>query len=229
MITPVAWFDPRLDPTPPDSNVEFDIDMEELAKSMTAAIVVTDDDPVVPVPKTIEPTSPPVLPIVTEEPLPVGYQFGARASYIGDVFDKLKNYSTRAKQAGWLQHNDSPSLVYFLRLTFCDDAKWCLPPGAPPFRPHVDKRGRNSATSDLIRETRRIYVFLEGGNNNLGQVQREKLFQTCLENLDTSEVKLLLAIKDRQVEANYGLTKAVVEQAFPGIFSVPFAPRFLKR
>jgi hypothetical protein len=112
----------------------------------------------------------------------------------------------------WLMQNDSPTLRAVLQGAFDPNVKWQLPEGAPPYKPNdlVDQHHR------LFTETRKLYLFIEGGNPNLNQLRREALFIEFLEALDPDDAKLMLAVKDKQLPYP-NITIDIVNKAFPGL------------
>ena len=111
-----------------------------------------------------------------------------------------------------LRQNASPTLHAILRGAFDPGIKWLLPEGNPPYKPCelVDQHSR------LYTETRKLYLFIEGGNPNLKQIRREQLFIELLEAVDPEDAKLLLSIKDKELHYP-GITKDLINQAFPGL------------
>lgn len=92
------------------------------------------------------------------------------------------------------------------------DIKWLLPEGIPPYKPceYVDLEGQ------LLPELRKLYLFVEGGNNNLHQYRRESIFIQLLESIDPNDALLLLAIKDKKLPFK-GLNKKIIQQAYPDL------------
>ena len=61
--------------------------------------------------------------------LPPGFTVPRRADYLGDVLIRTQEYQTDAQKVIWLRHNASMALTYLLRLAFCKDVEWLIPPG----------------------------------------------------------------------------------------------------
>lgn len=144
---------------------------------------------------------------------------------LGDVFDKVRNAQKKEEKIEVLRRNASPALWYVLQLAF-GKTVWMLPGDAPPYKPWRGAIG--SSPNELSRELRRLYLFLEGGNNNLTRLRREKMFQNLLEGLDTNEVELLLSVKDKRLDKVYKCTRKLVEEVFPGLLDAPFSIHFKK-
>ena len=70
----------------------------------------------------------------------------------------------------------------------------------------------------LYQEARRLYLFLEGGNDNLTALRREQLFISFIESIDKEDAKLMLAAKDKKIPYK-GITAKLVNTAFPGLIS----------
>lgn len=154
-----------------------------------------------------------------------------------EIFETNKKLKTNAEKSEWLKKNAGKPLFYLLWLAFSDKVKWLLPEGVPPYTAWETARGdapgrRNrpgSEPSDLLRELRRLYVFLdgEGGGNNLTQLRREKIFQEVLEGLSKSEVNVLVAVKDKKLDKEYKLSRKLLDETFPGLLDAPFTLRFI--
>lgn len=111
-----------------------------------------------------------------------------------------------------LRKHYNPTLGTILKYALDPSVKWDLPEGDPPYKQneYPDQQGV------LYTEARRLYLFLEGGNNNLTKLRRETLFIQFLENLDPQDAKVILAAKDKKLPFK-GLTLKLIEQAYPGL------------
>jgi len=131
-------------------------------------------------------------------------------SWILEYTSKLPNDEEKVK---CLQANDCSSLRTILQGAFDPRIKWLLPEGAPPYTeceyPNVDNM--------LYSETRRLYLFVEGGNDDLKTLKREAMFIDLLQSISPNDAKLLIAIKDKKLPYE-GVTPQIVLKAFPGLF-----------
>jgi hypothetical protein len=134
---------------------------------------------------------------------------------LSEILKKASLQKKVADRAGILAHNDTAALRKVLKYTFNEKITFDqLPEGIPPYKPNdlVDQE------NVLFAETRRLYLFTDGGNPNLKQARKEQLFIEILENVDKEDAKLLVGMKDKKLPEEYkGITKAVVEKAFPGL------------
>src|SRR4051812_36268908 len=109
---------------------------------------------------------------------------------LSEIFEHNKKLKTNAEKTEWFRANASKPLFYLLWLAFSDKVEWLLPDGAPPFTAWEDDRpgGKHpnrpgSEPSDLLRELRRMYLFLKGTGDHMPRIRREKLFQEVLEGI----------------------------------------------
>lgn len=112
-----------------------------------------------------------------------------------------------------LQQNGLPVVQQILKYAFDPNIKFLLPEGNPPYKPneYVDQEGI------LFSEARKLYLFVEGGNNNLTKFRRETLFVQFIEGIDKNDAILICAVKDKKLPFKT-LTKDIVKQAFPTLF-----------
>ena len=81
---------------------------------------------------------------------------------------------------------------------FVPEKKFVLPEGEPPFKPAVEPMGMTP--TNLFNELRRMYVFCR---TDLTSMKRESLFINLLEAIHPSEAKVLLAVKDQNLNKLY--------------------------
>ena len=110
------------------------------------------------------------------------------------------------------QHN-TDALRMVLKSSFDPKIVWQLPEGEVPFSPNDAPEGTEHTV--LAMEARKLYNFIEGGNNALTQNKREMMFVQMLEGLHQTEAYMLVDAKDKILHKTYkGLSAAVVKEAF---------------
>ena len=109
------------------------------------------------------------------------------------------------------------SLAYNFQLKW----KFLLPEGPAPIeRPDDPPIGLEY--SHLNYEMRKMYLFYEGGQNNLDQTKRETLWVSLLETLNVGEAKILDHMKDHNLTDLYtNITQEVAYRAFPDMIPKP--------
>lgn len=103
----------------------------------------------------------------------------------------------------------TPTMQDVIIYAYDSRIKWLLPEGVPPF-----KATRGADTQGMFyKEARRLYLFVEGGNSNLKPRRREELFIELLETIDGDDAEVVLKMKEKKLP--YGITKKLVQEAFP--------------
>lgn len=133
----------------------------------------------------------------------------------GEVFLELKNAKNKKERVDILKKNDTLALRSLLRLQFDDRFKFSLPKGTPKDlkKPHIPN-GLGETT--IMKEVKRLYIFLEGQAPTVKPEKKEKIFLDFLLSLDSSESDIMIAVKDKLL-TNYGVTRKIVEEAFPAL------------
>lgn len=131
-------------------------------------------------------------------------------SWILEFTSKLPNDEEKIK---CLQANDNNAIRTILKLAYDPNIKWALPEGDPPYTPCEYPHQENM----LYMEIRRLYLFLEGGNDNLKPIKREAMFIEMLQSIDPEDAKMMLAVKDKKLPWK-GLSPKLVQKAYQGIF-----------
>jgi len=130
---------------------------------------------------------------------------------ISHILKKAAGLPKGKAQAEFLaNHPKANVLAGFLQLAVNKNIKWLLPEGDPPYKP-----AEHEEWGILFQESRRMYLFLEGGHPTLKQTQREKIFIEILQSVHPDDAKLLLLLKDQKLPE--GLDAKSVAKAFPGI------------
>ena len=130
---------------------------------------------------------------------------------LGEIVKEIQAEKTNPQKVKLLQKHDSPSLRGIMELAYDSRITWALPEGTPPYTP-LDKTF--DAQGHLYSEMRRMYLFLEGGNDNLKPLRREQIFVNMIEELDPDDAELLIACKSRKIK---GISKKVAMEAYPGL------------
>lgn len=146
---------------------------------------------------------------------------------LGEMFTELPKRVKHADKVSLLREHAEKPLFYLLSLAFRDDVKFQLPEGAPPFKPFTGRRG--AAPSDLLRELRHMYMFIENGEPGLRQMKREMAFARMLSEVDAVDAAVVIAIKDKTFDKVYRCPRKVVEEAFPGLLTHPFDVHYVKQ
>lgn len=133
-----------------------------------------------------------------------------RVEAVSHILASVKKAKDIDEKVRILRENDSETLRYILELAFHPNVGWAIPEGAPPFRKSdlPDLEGR------LYKESRTLYIYLNGNRPDITKVKREHLFIQLLESIHPDDADLLIATKDKKVE---GLNIDIINTAFPGL------------
>jgi len=132
---------------------------------------------------------------------------------VTEIFTKVNNAKDKPKKVAVLKNYDSPQLRAICKAAFDPAISWLLPEGDVPFMPNDAPEGTEHTS--LSYESRKLYHFIRGGNNQITQNKREAMFVQMLEGLHESEAAVLVAAKDKKLHQMYkGLSKNVVVEAF---------------
>lgn len=125
-----------------------------------------------------------------------------------------KRYKKDEKVEYLKKFNDDWALKDVLRGTFDDSIQWNLPEGSPPYTPNKPE----SVPSTLARQHLNFKYFVKGLNSSesLSSMKRETMFVQLLESVHPEDAKILLHMKNKKTPVR-GLTKNVVQEAFPGL------------
>ena len=131
---------------------------------------------------------------------------------LAEILKKASQFYNKQYRINYLYKNDSHALRAVLKYAYDPKVKFLLPEGAPPYKPN----DLPDLQSVLYSELRKLYLFIEGGNDNLSGRRREYLFIQFLENLDKEDADLIISVKDKKIPYK-GITKKFVEELYPGL------------
>ena len=132
---------------------------------------------------------------------------------ISEILEKVSKVKSKKEKVSLLQQYNHPSLRMVIKSSFDPKIEWALPEGDVPYTRNEAPEGTEH--SSLSYESRKLYHFIKGGNNQISQNKREMMFVQMLEGLHESEAAVLVAAKDKKLHQVYkGLSKNVVVEAF---------------
>ena len=138
---------------------------------------------------------------------------GARGETVHEIFTKINNAKDKPKKIEVLKRYDTPYIRQLLKAAFDPKIKWILPEGTPPYIANEAPEGTEHTL--LRNETRKLYLFLEGGDNTISKTRKETLFIQMLEGLHKTEAEVLINVKDKKLNKVYkGLTAEMVKESF---------------
>ena len=132
---------------------------------------------------------------------------------MSEIATKINNAKDKPRKLKVLKDHDSVPLRQVLKGAFHPDIKWLLPKGDVPYTPNDAPLGTDHTI--LSQEAKRLYLFIEGGDNTISQNKREMTFVQMLEGLSAEEAEFLVAVVNKKVNNKYkGFTANLVKEAF---------------
>jgi hypothetical protein len=128
------------------------------------------------------------------------------------VLQQASEISGTNAKVEFLRQHDSNPLKMLLKYALDPNIEWDLPDTDPPYKPCPYP----AQETRLIAESRRLYLFIKGGNPNLNKIKREALYIELLESVHPDDAKLLNAAKNKKIPYK-GITPKLVNEAFPGL------------
>ena len=132
---------------------------------------------------------------------------------ISEILEKVSKVKTKKEKVKLLQEYNHNALRMVIKSSFDPNIEWALPDGDVPYTRNDAPEGTEHTS--LSYESRKLYHFIKGGDNQINQNKREAMFVQMLEGLHESEAAVLVAAKDKKLHQMYkGLSKNVVVEAF---------------
>ena len=133
-----------------------------------------------------------------------------------EILQKFDEQTARADKIKVLQANDIPALRDVIRGAFDETIEWNLPEGKPPYTPNIAQ----SVPSSLRKEHRNFGYFVKGFKKSEGlpAYRRENMFIQMLESIHAEDALIVLNMVAKK-PLTKGLTKKIVEEAFPKLLS----------
>ena len=130
---------------------------------------------------------------------------------ISEILEKVSKVKTKKEKVKLLQEYNHNALRMVIKSSFDPKIEWALPDGDVPYTRNDAPEGTEHTS--LSYESRKLYHFIKGGDNQITQNKREAMFVQMLEGLHADEAKLLINIKDKKLHQVYkGLSSAVVKE-----------------
>ena len=130
-----------------------------------------------------------------------------------EILTRLGKIKSKKDKVNFLKQHNTDALRMIIKASFDPKVKWALPYGEVPFIPNDAPEGTEHNV--LSYEARKLYHYIEGGNNQLTQNKREMMFVQLLEGLHPDEAEIIVAAKDKVLHQKYkGLSVNVVKEAF---------------
>jgi len=135
--------------------------------------------------------------------------------YVFEVIEELNKKKTKPEKVKVLKDNESWALKDIIKGSMDSNIRWNLPEGEPPYTPSKPE----STPTNLLREHKKFKYFLKGNRSSDGMIapKRENIFIGLIEGIHPEDAKLVIGMINKK--SIKGITKPIVEEAFPGLLS----------
>jgi hypothetical protein len=133
---------------------------------------------------------------------------------ISSIFEEVSKIKSKNDRVDFIRKNQNQLMKALVQCAYHPNVEWLLPEGSP-----VYIKNKDSYESDIVmyQELNKLYLFLKGGNVNVTQEKRAKLFVQLLEKLHPEDAELLIAVKDRKINYPF-MTSKLFQEAVPDWF-----------
>ncbi len=132
--------------------------------------------------------------------------------YVHEVLVEVGSKRKKSEKIRVLKENESWALKDIIRGSMDSTVQWNLPEGTPPYtacEPH-------NAPANLLRENTKFKYFAVGGpGDQMLKVKRESIFLGLIEGVHPLDAELVINMINKVTPK--GLTRPIVEEAFPGL------------
>jgi hypothetical protein len=135
---------------------------------------------------------------------------------VRETLEEVAKAKTREDKRDVLKKRENLATKILLQLNYHPDAKWLLPPGAPPYEPA--KEGDMTSNS-FHYEVKKLDYYTDPSPHPLSELpmlRREAMFVGLLERLDPQDAEMMIAIKDKKLSYK-GLTYKLVKDTWPDL------------
>ena len=132
--------------------------------------------------------------------------------YIFEILDEVSKAKSKAEKIAILKKNESWALKDVIRGSMDETVQWLLPKGEVPYTPSEP----HNHPTNLLRENTKFTYFVRGGKGmQVKAYKRESIFLGMLEGIHPEDAKICVNMINKNIPK--GLTKPIVEEAFPGL------------
>lgn len=134
------------------------------------------------------------------------------AKLIYEIIETAGKKRSKAEKIEYLRQHESWALKDILRGTYDDAVQWVVPVGTPPYTPNKEE----STPSNLLRQNTQFrYLVDTPDSRNVLKAKRENIYIRLLESIHPLDAKIVINMVSKK--SIKGITKAVVQEAYPGL------------
>tara|TARA_B100000427_G_C15219801_1_gene468479 strand:- start:77 stop:532 length:456 start_codon:yes stop_codon:yes gene_type:complete len=138
---------------------------------------------------------------------------------VAEILSEASGIKSKKDKITFLRtYKDRPDFMYVLRGAYAKNIEWLVPDGPLPEGVNFsDVPAPDLADDRLIRAYQQFRYLVKGGPDMM-QSKREEIYLNMIRSLHIDEAKLLMSIVSKKLPYK-GLTKALISEAFPEVFT----------
>jgi hypothetical protein len=130
---------------------------------------------------------------------------------MANIIEKIEAQTTVERQVDFLNLHSSYALKVVLGYGMDPGCKWLLPESDPPYTPLFEAADQEEK---FYSECKKLIYFVDTDEGRtVKTIKREQLFIQVLESVDPRDAKLILRMKNKQLN----ISMEAVKQAFPNL------------
>lgn len=135
---------------------------------------------------------------------------------VDDILTRVGEAKTKKDKIEVLRTYNNRALRDVLKGAFDDTIQFDLPEGEPPYT----RGSESSYGSTLLKQSKRFRYFVSTPGRRGTSLKLERMYIQMLESLHPNEAQIVIWMKDKDLGSKYkGLTKKLVQDAFPGLIT----------
>ncbi len=136
-----------------------------------------------------------------------------------EILSTASKLKTKKEKIELLQkYGNRADFMYILRGAYAANITWLVPDGALPAGTSFNVAPSIDTADDRLIRAYRQFMYLVKGGPQMAQSKREDIYLNLIRSLHIDEAKLLMSIVGKKLPYK-GITKALVSEAFPEVFT----------
>jgi hypothetical protein len=135
---------------------------------------------------------------------------------IYQIIESIGKVKTKKERIAILQKHNSLGLRDILKGAYDETIQWDLPEGEVPLK---EEEIPEKPKWNLVEVTPKLAICVKNRRNaSVPALKKETTFLELVKNVDRKDAEILLKMKDKKFNRTFhGLTKALVQEAFPNL------------
>ncbi len=138
---------------------------------------------------------------------------------VAEILSEASKLKVKKDKIQFLRtYANRPDFMYVLRGAYATNIEWLVPGGSLPEGVEFSNVPAVDLADDRLIRAYRQFRYLVKGGPETPQSKREEIYLNMIRSLYIDEAKLLMSIVSKKLPYK-GLTKALISEAFPEVFT----------